>query len=98
MICKREYDLSIINEWCKAKVFILKNSEQETLMQFKTDVYQTYVMIRNVHNPSACKKMSLHAVKQSLNDEWLETYCKLTRKEAEQIIHYAEMFYLKAIQ
>ncbi|MGU3442368.1 hypothetical protein ACLBXI_20635 [Bacillus cereus] len=34
-----------------ASVNKLKRSEQEDLMQFKADVYQTYVIIRNVHNP-----------------------------------------------
>ncbi|QEL82912.1 hypothetical protein DN407_31545 (plasmid) [Bacillus sp. JAS24-2] len=73
----------------------LHHSEQETLMQFKADVYQTYVMIHHVHNPQAYRKISLQAVKDTFNAEWLKTYCKLTRKEVEQIIHYAEMFFKK---
>ncbi|MGE6550303.1 hypothetical protein ACQKFK_15125 [Bacillus mycoides] len=76
VICGREYDVQRMDSLSSLSVDKVKYFEQEELMQFKADVYQTYVIIRNVHNPQACKKMSLHAVKDKLNDEWLQTYCK----------------------
>ncbi|PGS68497.1 hypothetical protein COC69_26785 [Bacillus cereus] len=95
----RKYDVQRMNVLSNVSVDKLKRSEQEELMQFKADIYQTYVMIiRNVHNPQACRKMSLAAVKAGLHDEWLQTYCNLSREEAEKVIHFAEMFFKKSIQ
>ncbi|MFV1455173.1 hypothetical protein [Bacillus mycoides] len=98
VICGREHDVQCMEFLATLLVDKMKHSGQEELMQFKADVYQTYVIIRNVHNPQACKKMSLQAVKDKLNDEWLQTYCKLSREDAEKVIYFAEMFSEKAIR
>ncbi|MEN3132936.1 hypothetical protein [Bacillus albus] len=94
----REYDVQRMDVLSNASVDKLKRSEQEELMQFKADIYQAYVVIRNVHNPQACRKMSLAAVKAALHDEWLQTYCKLTREEAEKVISFAEKYFREAIR
>ncbi|PEA86396.1 hypothetical protein [Bacillus thuringiensis] len=94
----RAYDVQRMERLSSLSIDKRKRSEQEDLMQFKADIYQTYVIIHNVHNPQACRKMSLAAVKAALHDEWLQTYCNLSRKEAEKVIYFAEKYFREAIR
>lgn len=76
----------------------MNEHDKDILRMFKLDIYKAYVMIRNVHKPRACEKLSLEKLKSNLRDHWLETYCKMTRQEAEFIIYCAECFYGVAIK
>ncbi|MBJ8054681.1 hypothetical protein JDS87_22720 [Bacillus cereus] len=72
--------------------------EFNKLSQFKKDIYTTYKQIRHICNPRSCEKLSLEKVKANLRDHWLEIYLNMTRKEAETVIEYAELFFGLAIK
>ncbi|MCQ6530940.1 hypothetical protein [Bacillus mycoides] len=98
ILCGRQYDVQHMESLSDLSIDKLKLSEQEELMQFKMDVYQTYIDIRDVHNENKCSPIDMYAVKNELNDKWLQTYCSLTREAAERVIYFVEKYFYEEIK
>ncbi|OQR54752.1 hypothetical protein [Bacillus sp. CDB3] len=97
ILCGRQYDVQHMESLSDRSINKLKSSEQEELMQFKMDVYQTYMNIQDVHNENKWNPIDMHTVKNELNDKWLHTYCSLTREDAEKVIYFVEKYFYEDV-